>query len=307
MRCVPLLVLLFASWTVSPGEAQRPASIEGDWDWSDGTRIAIRADGTFLTPNDGGGSWRIRGRDRFIVRWGDGPVDEVRLSSDRSMLEGVRSHGRGRARIWARRFVVPVVVPVQTPEPRVVTVQPAAPRDCGTGADPGCQESRDGIFALDGVAFEGLLATLASTSSEISKRNMIISATRSSGLTAAQLIRLLGLFRSEVTKLQVVRGVVARVIDPQRALGYGAQMRSNINRERLVRLLSEQPASSPASVTPAPAPPPRPAPPSRPARVCPPMPACGIGCPYGMARDENGCALCACNPHPLGTVVPSTR
>ncbi len=32
---------------------------------------------------------------------------------------------------------------------------------------------------------------------------------------------------------------------------------------------------------------------------CPPMPACGIGCPRGMAHDENGCTLCACEKDPL--------
>lgn len=37
----------------------------------------------------------------------------------------------------------------------------------------------------------------------------------------------------------------------------------------------------------------------KPTRRCPPMPACGIGCPGGMAHDEHGCALCACEDNPL--------
>lgn len=53
-----------------------------------------------------------------------------------------------------------------------------------------------------------------------------------------------------------------------------------------------------------PAPPPRlPAPPPTPPltpRVCPPPRACGIYCPYGMARDEHGCSQCACAPGPWG-------
>jgi hypothetical protein len=40
--------------------------------------------------------------------------------------------------------------------------------------------------------------------------------------------------------------------------------------------------------------------PERPSARCPPMPACGIGCPGPLARDENGCTLCACEPDPFG-------
>jgi hypothetical protein len=37
---------------------------------------------------------------------------------------------------------------------------------------------------------------------------------------------------------------------------------------------------------------------------CPKMPACGIGCPYGMAHDANGCPLCACEKSPLDKIAP---
>ncbi|HEX2571737.1 MAG TPA: hypothetical protein VH877_19410 [Polyangia bacterium] len=57
-------------------------------------------------------------------------------------------------------------------------------------------------------------------------------------------------------------------------------------------------------IPPEPSPPPpiphRPAP-SR----CPPPIPCGIYCPYGMAKDENGCSDCSCNPNPL--VPPPSR
>lgn len=32
---------------------------------------------------------------------------------------------------------------------------------------------------------------------------------------------------------------------------------------------------------------------------CEPMPACGIGCPGPMAKDANGCTLCACEKDPF--------
>ncbi|MEZ4366549.1 MAG: hypothetical protein R2939_09715 [Kofleriaceae bacterium] len=50
------------------------------------------------------------------------------------------------------------------------------------------------------------------------------------------------------------------------------------------------PAPAPATI----APPPSEAPPPAPAPRCQPMPACGIGCPGPMARDADGCPLCAC-------------
>lgn len=46
------------------------------------------------------------------------------------------------------------------------------------------------------------------------------------------------------------------------------------------------------STTSTPAPPP----------PCPLMPACGIGCPHGMAHDANGCTLCQCAPDPMASL-----
>ncbi len=47
------------------------------------------------------------------------------------------------------------------------------------------------------------------------------------------------------------------------------------------------------------APPPPPPKKVEPPKKCPPMPACGIGCPGPMKRDANGCTLCACEESPF--------
>lgn len=153
--------------------------------------------------------------------------------------------------------------------------------------------------AIADADWDALVSTLRATSSEISKRNMLAAAARSNYFTAQQLMQALDLFRSEVTLLQVARAMVPRVLDPNHALGYGARMRSSVNRERLVKLLTDA-AAKPAR----PAPPARPAtpPPTKaplkpPAQRCPRQPACGIACPSGnYAHDEHGCSLCACGP-----------
>jgi hypothetical protein len=32
---------------------------------------------------------------------------------------------------------------------------------------------------------------------------------------------------------------------------------------------------------------------------CPPPEPCGVFCPYGQAKDANGCSTCGCNPNPM--------
>jgi hypothetical protein len=150
-----------------------------------------------------------------------------------------------------------------------------------------------GPRAIAGDDWDALVSTLRATSSEISKRNMLVAAARAHYFTAQQLVQALDLFRSEVTLLQVARAMVPRVLDPNHALGYGARMRSRINRERLVKLLTDA-AAKPARPAPPPA---TKAPPTRPRQRCPRQPACGLACPNGnYAHDAHGCSLCACGP-----------
>ncbi len=61
---------------------------------------------------------------------------------------------------------------------------------------------------------------------------------------------------------------------------------------------------APATTAPKPRPKPRPATPTTATQDagpyrCPRMPACGIGCPGAMAKDEHGCTLCACEKDDL--------
>jgi hypothetical protein len=177
------------------------------------------------------------------------------------------------------RYVPPPPDPIRYPPPPRYP-PPVAQRDCGTGADDaGCQESRDGYQAMDRDTWAGLYASAQATASDFSRRDLIVSATAASYLTAKQLIQLLDLFRSELLKLELVKAVVGHVIDPRRALAYGPQLRSSFNREQFVRLVSGT------------------APPPPPPQVrCPPRGPCGIACPPGTtyATDENGCQLCEC-------------
>src|SRR5262249_31791536 len=145
------------------------------------------------------------------------------------------------------------------------------PRDCGTTPeDAGCQEERNGQYAMAREEWLGLFSSLQATMSEISKRNMLASTAASRYFTAQQLMQALDLFRSETTQLEVVRAVAPHLIDPQRALEYGSRMRSSISRERLVKLLSERPLPPPPSPAPpmisptlAPMSPPRPQAPTK--------------------------------------------
>jgi hypothetical protein len=193
----------------------------------------------------------------------------------------------------------------------------AIARDCGTTADDaGCEEERGGHVALARDEWQGLLATLKATWSDVSKRRMLESSARTNYFTAAQLVTALALFRSEPEEVAVVRALAPHVIDPRRAIAFGAHMRSPTERERLVKLLSdaavavEKLRDPPPPATPvAPPPPPKPAP-ARPVKhaTCRPQPACGLACPSGAyAHDENGCSLCACAPSFSPSQLPTRR
>ena len=248
-------------------------SIVGDWSWVDGARTAMRADGSFVMPDDGGGLWRQRGPGRFEVRWGDGHRDDVVLSPD-----GLALAAPG-GRVLARR--TRAVEP-----PRPAPPLPVAPA------------------VMDASAFDALAATLRTTGSEIDKREVLLATVRRTRIDAAQLMQLLDLFRSEVTKLQVVRGAVARVVDPRDVLAYGPRLRSSASRVELARIIAAVPDEEPPSRQPPPPSQPHPQAPSQPQparpdgprkqHVCKPIVGCAIGCPGPMAHDEYGCGLCAC-------------
>lgn len=71
--------------------------VVGDWEWMDGTATAFHPDGSFVMPNDGGGTWRAHGPGAFEVRWGSGRLDRVRISPDGLTLSGVTTLRGGGA------------------------------------------------------------------------------------------------------------------------------------------------------------------------------------------------------------------
>lgn len=133
--------------------------------------------------------------------------------------------------------------PPPPPPPVVVMPRPRPVRDCGTGDDPGCQEQRDGFQAMGADVWTGFYANLRATASDLRKRDLVVTMAGSSYLTARQFVQVLTLFRSELLQIEVTQAVVSHVIDPQRALEFGARMRSGISRQQYIETLT---ASMPA-------------------------------------------------------------
>jgi len=294
------LLLIASTVSVGVARAGEPArravaaspSLVGDWSWSNGNVTALRPDGTLLLPNDGVGSWRRVGPRQFEVRY-EGGVARVELSLDGNLLRGVwMIPGDAGEPVSAQRLGAPAPAPPAT----------------AMGPTP-----------LDDDTFAGLLATVRATASDLSRRNLVIAALAGRTVTGDQLVALVETFRSELNLLDVVRAVAPRVVEPQRALGFAARMRSSINRERYVKLLS---TGRPAVVAPPPPPPPSTSPPpdevqyepdpfeqpgaylrrprpERPKQPCPKPIPCANYCRYGYAKDQNGCSSCACLPNPV--------
>lgn len=128
-----------------------------------------------------------------------------------------------------------VEVDVELPEPR------SRGFDCGAGFDdPGCGLERNGQRPMDSAAFLGVLATLRSTSSDLSKETQATKAMRRSLLTAAQLGLVMDQFSSDLSRLAVVRALVGNVVNPRHALGHSVKFSSALSREEYVDLLSQQ-------------------------------------------------------------------
>lgn len=138
----------------------------GDWYWNDGAATAVHGDGTFVTPNDGGGTWRPLGHGEFELRWGSGRIDRVRLLPNGLTLEGVGKLAGAEHRLSAMRqklspyptapalpdrplpLCSPVLTPAPAPPAYALPPGPPAgdPYSCQTAADctifcpsvPGC-------------------------------------------------------------------------------------------------------------------------------------------------------------------------
>jgi hypothetical protein len=141
-----------------------------------------------------------------------------------------------------------VVAPPAPPATRVVVVQappPAAPapapRDCGTGpSDAGCQETRDGHYAMERDLWSGYYTTLKATAGDLNRAGIVETMLKENMVTAQQFMALLDLFHSDLVKLDIARDHETHVIDPQRALGYGAKFRGSLSRADYVKIMSGQ-------------------------------------------------------------------
>lgn len=125
------------------------------------------------------------------------------------------------------------------PPPGVAQLRPAQ-RDCGTGADPGCDTTRNGLFAMDAGTFHGLMTSLRNTPSEFTREQMVDAVLATKGITAIQLGHVLDLFRSELTKLNVARKAAPRCTNPGDAIGLSVKFRSSLNQAEYVKLMSSQ-------------------------------------------------------------------
>lgn len=126
------------------------------------------------------------------------------------------------------------------PGPHARPIPTIMQRDCGTGNDPGCNQNRGGVLPMDRGTFQGLMASLQNTPSEISREQMVGNVLVNNGITAMQLGQVLDQFRSEVSKMNVARKAAPRTSDPGNAIGHSVKFRSSINQTEYVKLMSAQ-------------------------------------------------------------------
>jgi hypothetical protein len=124
------------------------------------------------------------------------------------------------------------------PGPQPVPVQV---RDCGTGpSDPGCMMQRNGRWAMDAVAWAGVVNSLRATMNEITREDMLHQMVANQGLTAMQLGILLDLFNNEITRLDVAKYCASRVVNPQHAYGLSTKFRNSILGQEYVTVMGAQ-------------------------------------------------------------------
>ncbi len=129
------------------------------------------------------------------------------------------------------------------PPPPVMPMLPVPPpvvRDCGTGEDAGCSMVRNGITPMDRDTFLGMMTALKANRSEFTRAEMAINIVNTSGLTAKQLGLVMDLFSSEFTKMDLVKKVVARLVNPQHALGLSVKFNSSFNQGDFTKLMTQQ-------------------------------------------------------------------
>lgn len=123
--------------------------------------------------------------------------------------------------------------PTPAPAPEVV-------RDCGTGQDPGCNMKRNGEYPMDAETFSGLLTALRSNHNEIEREEMATSTFSANYLTSKQLAAVLDLFRNEITRLDVAKAGVGKLVNPKHALGLGAKFQNSIHAGEFTEAVNAQ-------------------------------------------------------------------
>jgi hypothetical protein len=116
-----------------------------------------------------------------------------------------------------------------------------ANRDCGTGPqDPGCAMRRNGMWAMDALAWAGLYISIRSTPNELTRQSMVQDALRGQALTAAQLGLLMDLFNNELLRLDMAKFAATRVVNPMHAIGLSTKFRNSILAQDYVTVMGRQ-------------------------------------------------------------------
>jgi len=134
----------------------------------------------------------------------------------------------------------------QQPPPGYHPANPATPtgriqaRDCGTGADPGCEMRRNGLVAMDAPTFSGLITSMRSNNNELSRRDIFVAVMKSHGITAMQLGTVLDYFPNEQVRMDVARFAAPRLMNPSHALGFAAKWKNSILARDYTTLMAGQ-------------------------------------------------------------------
>lgn len=218
--------------TMATGSAYaRPGdeSIVGVYDgvhphWRD--TVIISPDGTYRRGNGDPGRWTFDGK-TLVLDWKNWGAERLRMDGEGrftsrkgfSITKRVdRDDRRKRRRERRERFD-------REPNPTPAV----APRDCGTGPDDaGCNEAKDGRYAMDKDEFTGVMTALKATNNELVRADMAKKLLDGSRVTARQFGQLMALFNNELTRMDFVRERANRMVDPKRALGFASTFNNSL-------------------------------------------------------------------------------
>lgn len=113
--------------------------------------------------------------------------------------------------------------------------------DCGAGAgDLGCSTWRAGNAPMDREEFSGFLEALRSNDFELERADIVKDTLKRSWLTARQLGLVLDLFENELTRLDVAKRGVARLVNPKHALKLSSKFENSLNASDFTKAVNAQ-------------------------------------------------------------------